>query len=359
MRRFALIALGLLLGMTSLKCGMMVDTDRIVVARMDGEPIRRGDLNRIIRAMTDEERPIIQNRGDLLRTLNRHIDGLIKGELGRRLREEGKIQIPREQAEAVYFERHPEYRSIRAMKDPESLGYSPKEFEAFKQQVEYEIDDIESSLYADASILYAAAEAFQSGTLVVGDEEYQAEYNLRKEGIISLERISFSAFRFLAAMPDAGERAATVRRRLDDGEYFETLVEEFRASNPDSLLPNSVMENNPAVPKFANAWVTLHGAEVGRIYGPLFLPEYDLQAQLTDGSTQVQTFPAAFLVLRVESHTPAQVQTLEAAKPSLLPFILVGKMMKRLREERGAEVFPDKLPNPAGYGDQFSEYIIE
>lgn len=338
-------------------CGLLVDSDRIVVARMDGEPIRRGDLSRILREMDDEERPIIQTRGDLLQALNRYIDGRIKEELGEKLKESGELEIPRARAEQVYFEQHPEDRAVRQIQDPSALGYSPAEFRAMKDLIESRIDDVEAELYGDASVMFEAQRAARDGLITIEEEEYEQEYRLRKDEIKSLERISFTAIQIPSSMDGAAAEAAAIKKRIDEGESFDALVEEYGAKNPQFVL-QSEMENNPSLAKFQTFWHTLHGAEEGKVYGPVFLPEYEMAAQLRDGRTMSRAFPAALLVLRVDSHQPSTTLSLEEAKQYLSPEILIRKMMQRLREQHGVEIYPDQLPDPSGYGDQFEEFMV-
>lgn len=335
-------------------CGLLIDSDRIVIAELDGEPIRRGDLNRILREMDDEERPIIRNRGDLLRTLTRYIDDRIKMELGQRLREEGAFEIPREQAEQVYFQRNPEHRNIRNA-SAQALDMSQAELEAMIQQIEYEIDDVETEMYAESALMYVGQQRLQDGTLTITPEDFEREYELRKEHIKSFETVDFTAIQFLASMPDAHEQAAKVVERLLAGESFEAIFEEFRAKGDQHVLV-SRMENNPAVGKFAPFWMTVSGVESGTVVQqPVYLPSYDVEMQRADGQRAVRSFPAAYLVLRVDENIPAKTLGLEQARPSLVPGILMVKTMKMLREEHGVEIYEENLPDPAGYGNQFSD----
>ncbi len=69
--------------------------------------------------------------------------------------------------------------------------------------------------------------------------------------------------------------------------------------------------------------------------------------------------PAAFLVLEVIAHEPERQKTLEEATNELATAILRHKVMERLRAEHGVQVYPENLPNPAGYGDQYKEYVID
>jgi hypothetical protein len=68
-------------------CAWLADPDRIVVAEIDGEPIRRADLNQLLREMMPEERPLIRTRSDLLEVLEDHVD--FKYEYSQELMEKG------------------------------------------------------------------------------------------------------------------------------------------------------------------------------------------------------------------------------------------------------------------------------
>lgn len=357
------VRLGLLAGCLSCAlllpaCGWLADKDRIVIAKVDGQPIRRGDLKRLLRDMSDEERPLIQNKGDLLRTLNRHIDTRIRAAEVEELRGQDAIQVDRELARRIYFAKNPEYAKIFAIQDPSVLDLTEGDLVALRADVEFGIDEEEERLLREQAVAYRAQEALAAGALTIGEEEFQVEYAFRKGGLMNFEMIEFIAVSFPRSMFDATSRAADIRRRADAGESFREIAEGIAKEDPEFVL-RTTFQNNPSKQKFRTFWNTAAGAEKGDILGPLFLPDYELVAIPSPGAPeQVVRRPAAYVVLQVLAHVPETPKTLEQAKPDLAPIILMGKMMERLRVQHGVEVYEDKLWNPAGFGDQFKDYLI-
>lgn len=354
----ALVAIGLGLGLGATGCGWIADQDRIVVAKVDDKVIRRGDLKRIIRRMTDEERPLVQNRGDLLRTLNKHIDDKIKSTLAKELKAQGKIEVPREVAREAYFRKYPENRGIFAIQDASVMDLTEQDLVAMRADVEFGIDDEEERLLRQQAVAYRVRQAVKAGTVAITEEDFAREYAMRKNDLRHFEHIEFLGLRFPAAMPGAVEEAAKVRDRVDLGERFEAVVEWYRSRNPDLAL-RSGFDNDPSSEKFQTFWSVATGCKEGDVLGPVYLPQYELLAVGSDGRTaRAVQMPAAHLVFKVLEHAPERHKALEEAKRDLEPFILMRKMVERLREEHGVEVYEDKLPNPEGFGDQFKEFFI-
>lgn len=339
-------------------CGYIADKDRIVVAELDGEPITRGDLEEVIREMPDEERPLIQNKGDLLRTLNKYIDDQIKAELAKELADEDKISASRDVARAAYFEKHPEFRAAYQIQDPTQLDMTQGDVAAVKAEVEFGIDEEVERLLRDEAVEYMMQQAVQNRAVQITPEEVRREYERRKHQLIKWEFAEFIAIRFPADAPDVIQRAAQARRRIDAGESFDQVLESYLQKDT-SYGMRTGLENNPGRPRFKAFWQTLHGAEVGKVYGPVLLPAHEQVGRNAQGKMVVRQMPAAYLVLQVVAHESERQKTLEEAANELAADILRRKVMDQLRAQHGVEVYPENLPNPAGYGDQYKDFIID
>jgi len=339
-------------------CGYIADKDRIEIAVMEGESITRGDLNKLIREMPDEERPIIQTRGDLVRALNRHINDRIKAELAKELAAQEKIDVPREVARESYFEKHPEYRAAFAIQDPTQLDMTEGDIRAMRAEVEFGIDEEVERLLREQALLYKMREAMQTRSVRVTADELEREYQMRKDRLVRHESVEFIALQLPASMPNAIERAAEARRRIEAGESLDAILEEYMNQNPN-FGTRSVLQNDPENTRFRPAWQSLHGVAKGDIVGPLLLPErHEIEVD-EQGRTSRRTVPPSVLVLEVLEHQPARTKTIEEAQAELIEAIVRRKVLEQLRAARGVEVYPEKLPDPAGFGDQYEDYMID
>jgi len=362
--RFKPAALAWLLAVTLLVapgCGFIADKDLIKVAKFKDRFITRGELAKVIRDTPDDERPIIRNKGDLLRVLNDYIDNLIKTPLGEEIEQQfqslGKKLVPREAAMQRYFQEHSEdnYAAMYTAENPELIGMSKIQLDAVKQQIDVGIDRLLEKMRGEGAVAVRAMEAVKKGTLTVTDEEYQQEYALRKDELKKLEWMRFWAIRLPADMPNSEVEAANVRKRLDAGESFDKLMEEYSAKNPNLVL-SSEIENNPSLSKFQQFWLNASGSSKGEIIGPVFLPQYQIMSSPdAKGKAAVRDMPAAYLVLQVLDVRPETTLTLDEAKPKLAPSILISKMMSVLRQEDGVEIYEDKLPDPTMFSDRTGE----
>ncbi len=141
------------------------------------------------------------------------------------------------------------------------------------------------------------------------------------------------------------------------GEKFDAVYNEMAARSPGYVIESEI-DNNPSLERFRGFWMSVSGAEKGAVLGPVFLPEYQLMVEAPDGKVRAKTMPAAYLVLEVIEHYPERTLSLEESKQSLLPTILVSKMMQRLREQNRVEVYEDKLPDPALFVDRFGQTTV-
>jgi hypothetical protein len=357
-----LVVLGLAAG-----CGQISDPDGIRVAKMDGEYITRGDLKQVIYNMDDVERPKIIIRGDYLRVLNKYIDGKITIALGDQLEKEKKISVPREVAREEFFKQcgddEEQYRNIWTMEPPASgeitplmklYDLTPQRMKAMKDIVEQKTDHIVQRMLGERAVEYLAAQDFQAGTITLDQEALEREYRIRKDTLKKFEWMRFQAIRYTAAQSDALQQAARISERLNAGESFETLVTEVQTLQSSAVaLPGatatiieSEIENNPGLAKFRGFWSQASGAKPGSIIGPIYLPEYQQMSQDSQGRAKVVNMPDAWLVLKVIEIRPEAEMTIDEAKGTLAPPILVEEEMKRLREQHGVEIYEDQLPDP-------------
>mgnify|MGYP001602387352 FL=1 len=340
------------------RCGWIADSDRIVVAKADGKAIRRGDLMRIIRDMPDEERPLIQNKGDLLRALNRHIDDTIKQKLGDELSTAGKISVPREVARESYFQKHPENRKVFEIQDPSALDMTDSQVRALRDGVEFEIDDEEKKLLREKALIYAVQEAVNNGALTVTPEELQREYDLRAAELMTFETLDFVAIRFPADDPKSTAAAARVMDQVRHGTAFEEIANAFETQNPGMVI-RPVFENNPASERFRIFWEQASGHTAGDAFMAK-LPAYEQVKPGANGQpAQSVQMPAAQLVVKVVENRPPRKKTFEESRNDLATPLLISKMMRDLRTQHGVEVYDGKVPNPAGLGNQYKDLVMQ
>ena len=356
--RRALLFLAMFAGLIGPGCGYIADDDQKIIAKWDNEIFRRADMKRELRKMTDEDRPLIQTRGDLSRAVNAHVDGKVKKAAVKQLRAENKLEPRREPAREAYFKKCPEYRTVYEIQDPAAVEMTQPELNALKEAIELGIDDEEEKLMLDDAVLVMAREAFQAGTLTLSDDEFAQEYRLREAELVQFESIEFLALRFLTDMPNAVATAAEARRRIEAGESFDQIAGPYAEKDPSMVL-RSGFENNPDVPKFREFWDMATGANKGDIIGPIYLPPHELAKVDASGKMVAAKMPGAHLVFEVLEHTPARTKTMEEARPVLAQDLFVRKMMARLREQHGVEILEENLWNPEGFGDQFKGTMIK
>jgi PPIC-type PPIASE domain len=334
-------------------CSKLADPNQIIIAKYQGENIRRADIKRVLREMTDEERPLIQSRDDLLKALNDYLDTRIKADVASKLKSAGAIEVPRDLAKQVYYSKHPEFINLDKVDDPSAMNVTEVGLAALQAEVEFGIDDELAKLYEEAAIQYKVSEYIQNRRGIISESELRNEYEVRKDALVQFELIEFDAMRFPAAA-----QAAAVRRRIDAGEDFTTLLEAMYAADPNSVQ-RSAFENNPANPKFRQFWYTVTGCKKGDIFGPLPLPEHDAMQPGPDGKPVRKRMPPAYVVLQIQNEVPARPKTFEEAQQELVIPIVYRRVMDALRKEYGIEIYEDKLYRPEGYGDQYKNAIIK
>lgn len=361
-----LTGIGLLLtAILAPACGQIADKDRIRIAKIGDRHITRGDLFKLIRETPDVARPLIRNRGDLLRFLNQHIDSRIKLPLGRKLAEEGKVHVPRELAREQFFresgDEEEQLRHAWSMEIPppgvitplmKVYGLTPELLQFNKDMIEEGTDAVIARLQGEQAVQYLAMEALREGRITVDEKEVERDYQFMKEQLVTFETIRFLGIRFPSTVTDASGAAAQLRKRMDAGESFDALVEEYAARGKEDQVEyviQSDIENNPALTRFRGFWSAASGAQAGDVVGPVYLPAYQQVVEMSDGAPRVTDMPEAYLVFKVLEHTPASVLGLEEARPQIVLPLITAKMMHALREEKGVEVYEDKLPDPSHF----------
>ncbi|HPO16757.1 MAG TPA: peptidylprolyl isomerase [Candidatus Hydrogenedentes bacterium] len=371
-----LLGLAGMITMTGSGCGQIADPDNIKIAKVDDTYITRGDLFRLLNDMDDADRPKINNRADLLRVLNQHIDSKIKTPLGQQLAQEGKIRIPRDAAREQYFKEcgddQEQMRAIWGMEPPAGgeitplmkvYNLTPQGIVAMKNIIEQKTDKILERLQGDQAVQYLAVHDLQTNKLTIDQAELEREYKLRKASLKKLEWMRFQAVQYPGGSEDALAQAAKIRERLNAGETFEGIVAEIQSLQATSIVRPGVtanvieseIENNPDLQKFKGFWAVASGAEPGTIIGPVYLPQYQQMSQDAQGRTQVMNMPEAWLVLKVLDNRPESEMSLDEAKMTIMPSLVVAQEMKNLREQHGVEIYEDKLPDPRQLGGDLED----
>lgn len=347
----------------ALGCGQLIDRDNIRIARIGDRYITRGDLFKLIRELPDDKKPLIRSRRDYLRILNQHIDSLIKLPLGRQLAAEDKIDVPVEVARETYFREsdseEEQRRHMWNMEVPppgvvtplmEVYGLTPERLRFYKDMIEEDTQRTRARMLGEQAVQYLAMEALQDGRITISESEIEREYGFMRDQLVTFEEISFVGIRFPAQVEDAAGQAARLRDRLAAGEDFEALVEEFAArSDEDGIdyIIRSDIINNPEMTRFRGFWDAASGAQPGDIIGPVYMPAYQQVIQDREGRTQTLAMPDAYILFQVVHRKPERQLTLEEARPMVIAPLLTAKMMHLLREERGVEIYEDRLPEPA------------
>ncbi len=338
-------------------CGWLSDADRIVIAKTKDGVIRREDLKRTLRDMQPEERPFIKNRGDLLRVLEQIIDRQVKEKLAKQMQEEGKLALPRELAAQRFDMMYPRY--IAMIQNAEKLGISDADRSAIQQEREMRIDKVEKEMLGEYAVMLRLKEEMDNGTLTATDEELLKEYELRKDDLRHFERVRFRGVLFPVDQPNASTIAAQTQERLRNGENPDTVISEFAAAGKGIPI-DSVLENDPRkADRYGMFWQEASGAKIGDIVGPIFVRGWERAVQNAAGETVTEPIPDSFLVCKIIESAPSTPKTFEQAKEDLRPIVLYGKLIKKLREENGVEVYEKKLPDPSAYGASGPRSIFE
>ncbi|MCC6695466.1 MAG: peptidyl-prolyl cis-trans isomerase [Candidatus Hydrogenedentes bacterium] len=326
-------------------CGYIADKSRIKIATINGKSITRGDLEKVIREMSPDERPNIRTKGDVLKALQNYLDATLKNDLADKLREQGKLHVDRQIAEQVYRSKHPE--EFLKMDNPQDYELTPQDLEYMKQEREYGIDEEVKRLEAEQAVYIAIGEAVQSGAMQVSDEEYQEEYELRKDELKHLEKAAFAGIVVPGSEQSSVDAAMSARARLAQGESLDAIAAAL--TEQGAVRVESGLENNPAEMKYAGFWQQASGAEPGTILGPIFIQGWVRVRQNAQGQEVAEPIPSGLLVCTLTDRVEPVQKSLEEAKQDLVGLILYSKMMDKLRKDANVQVFEDKLPDQSMY----------
>lgn len=341
-------------------CGLIADTSRIVVAKLDGKDITRGMLDELIYDMDDKERPNIRTRQDYLRVLNQYIDKEIKIPLGQEMAAKGEIKIDRDAAREQFLKSsgddEEQNRLMWNMPIPKPgeedelmkvYNLTADDIKAFKNIIEQETDVIVEKLQGDQAVAVLAAKAFQSKELVLDEEALKMEYELTKDSFKSYESMTLLGLQFPTADPNSSLEASKVRERLNNGEKFDDILNEYLQKDMRYGIESSI-ENNPSLERFQGFWQQASGAVAGDIVGPTFMPDYGRVRTDATGRQVQETVPECWIVFKVLEAKPAEILPYEKVKHLVAAPVAFAAMMEKLREEHGVEIYEDKLRDPAG-----------
>lgn len=362
---FALL-LPILLGAAG--CGLIADQSRVVVAKLDGKDITRGMLDELIYDMDDKERPNIRTRQDYLRVLNQYIDKEIKIPLGQEMAAKGEIKIDRDVAREQFLKSsgddEEQNRLMWNMPIPKPgeedelmkvYNLTAIDIQRFKDIIEQETDLIVDKLQGDQAVALLAAKAFQSKELVLDEEALKMEYELTKDSFKSYESMTLLGLQFPTADPNASLEASKVRERLNNGEKFDDILNEYLQKDMRYGIESSI-ENNPSLERFQGFWQQASGAVAGDIVGPTFMPDYGRVRTDATGRQVQETVPECWIVFKVLEAKPAEILPYEQVKHLVAAPVAFAAMMDKLWEEHGAQTFEEKLRDPDGGNvDYFNE----
>lgn len=341
-------------------CGWIADTDRIVIATLDGKNITRGMLEDLIYDMDDDERPVIRTRQDYLRVLEKYIDDQIKIPLGQELAAKGEIKVDQDAAREQFFktsgDKEEEHRHMWSIPTPKP-GEEPElmkvynltsvDIQRMKDFIEQETDVVVEKIQGEEAVAYLAKKAFEAKELVLDEEDLKMEYELNKENFRSFESLTILGIQFPTAMEGSSTEATRVRERLNAGENFDAILNEYLQKDMSYGI-ESVIENNPALERFKGFWLEASGAAVGDVLGPIFMPDYNRMKRDAGGQVVQETVPECWIVFKVLEAKPSEILPFEKARNFVAGPVAYAAMMEKLRQQHGVEIYEDKIEEPRG-----------
>jgi hypothetical protein len=341
-------------------CGLIADERRIVVAKLDGKNITRGMLDELIWDMPDKSRPKIRTRQDYLRVLNQYIDEQIKIPLGQEMAAKGEINVDRDAAREQFFkssgDEEDQNRLMWNMPIPEPgqedelmkvYGLRADDIRAMKNIIEQETDLIVEKLQGDQAVTLLSKRAFEAKELVLDEEALRMEYELSKENFKTFESLTILGLQFPTADPNSSAEASKVRERLNNGESFDDILNEYLRKDMRYGI-ESFIENNPSLERFRGFWQEASGAAVGDVLGPTFMPDYGRVRTNANGQQVQETVPESWIVFKVIEAKPEEIVPYEKAKNMVAGPVAFVAMLEKLREQHGVEIYEDKLRDPGG-----------
>ncbi|MFO7973098.1 MAG: peptidyl-prolyl cis-trans isomerase [Candidatus Hydrogenedentota bacterium] len=348
--------IGLIIMLTCVlaSCGNIVDKDRIRVAKIGDNYVTRGDLYRHLRLMSPEERPHINNRGDLLRVLENYIDEKLQKRVVDELLTEGELEAPpKEQIAKLYDAQHPEMKINP--ENPEQFGMTEADVEAIQQKRQKGIEELRQQLLKQEAIVQAVQKAVEAEKIAISEKEYREEYEMRKNELFKPEKVTFRALIFPAQTSDAGPNSAEARKRLVKEEPWEKVAQSFTKER--KAIPLQTTFTNTGRPKFQSFWEQASGTQKGRILGPLIIEDWEMVTQAAGNQPQ-RTALTGYLVAEVLESTPPAQKNIEEAKPDLAPAIYYVKFMKALREKHDVQIYEDRLPEPSLFREESDDPLV-
>jgi hypothetical protein len=348
------IGLILILAYGIASCGNIVDKDRIRIAKIGDSYVTRGDLYRHLRLMSPEERPHINNRGDLLRVLEKYIDEQLQKQVAEELLTEGDINAPsEEQIAKLYDAQHPEM-NINP-ENPEQFGVTDADIEAIQQKRKEGIEELKQQLLTQEAVIQAVQKAVEAEEITISEEEFQEEYEMRKNELFKPEKATFRALIFPIQTPEAGPNSAEARKRLVKGEPWKEVAKSFTETR--KAIPLQTTFTNTGQPKFQSFWEQASGTQKGRILGPMIIENWEMVTPGAGNQPQ-RTSLTGYLVAEILDITAPAQKTLDEAKADLAPAIYYVKFMKALREKKGVEIYEERLPEPSLFREQTDDPLV-
>jgi PPIC-type PPIASE domain len=332
-------------------CGILVDKDRIKIARIDDKYVVRGDLNKAIREMPDDEKRIIQTKGDALNFLQEYLDTLIKDIYTDQLLAEEKIHVPREAAAAKFLAMHPEFAAGLNAQQLKELGGGEADQKFWEEEREARIDRELRKMQREYAIGYLISEAVKNGTMPITEEEYAAEYEMRKERLFFPERVVMGGVYFPDTGAEARSDAAQALSRLRSGEKVDEVAKAYVGKGA-GVLRTAIENDARLAERYRNFWQQASGAQDGSIVGPIYIQGWECVGKNIQGQVVRERLPKAYLVCVIEERKAPVQKTVEQAKQDLMAPLLYAKMMDELRTKHGVEVYEDKLADPSMHGQK-------
>jgi hypothetical protein len=292
--------------------------------------------------------------------LEQYIDKEIKIPLGIELAAKGEIKVDRDAVREEFFktagDKEETYRHMWAIPVPKPgeesqlmqiYNLTAQEIQAVKDMIEQETDVMLEKLQGDQAVSYLAQKAFLAKELVLDEEDLKMEYEVNKENFKSFESLTILGIQFPTAQPGSSAEASKVRERLNAGEAFEDILNEYLAKDIRYGI-ESVIENNPSLERFKGFWQEASGAAAGDVLGPTYMPDYGRVSKDASGQAVQETVPECWIVFKVLEAKPAAILPFEEVRGYVSAPVAFTEMLNKLREEKGVKIFEDKIPEPRG-----------
>ena len=341
-------AIAVLVLVTLTSCFGIIDKGRRRIAVMNGKAITRDDFDKVLREMSPKKRPLIRTKGDMYSAVQNYLDKCVRDKNAETLLASKKIFVPRELAEAVLRMREPEV--FFEIKNPEEYEMKQEDMKYMAQEREYRIDEMLKELEAEQGVQVRIDDAIKESSIPISDKEYADEFAVMKDKLNHPEHVVFTGLLVPGATQETRQVAAEVARKMQSG----TSPEEIAKSMPEgqAIIIKAELAHDSANPKFAPFWQQAAGTKVGDVFGPIFIQGWMETTQDAQGKESQNPYPAGLMVAVTTGRTDETPNTLEESQPELQRSILYAKVMDKLRQENGVQIFEDQLADPGMYGNQ-------